>query len=126
MDGRNFDELAKTLVTDGRSRRGFLALMGGGLAAALGGRQAARANHRADHCAAVGEKPKPHKACCGGLAPVDGRCAPVVRQGTCQGWVSGCSCLTAPGVSCGHLGCPGLHPSSLACLQYGMPCICSD
>ena len=116
MDGTRFDDWTRALAS-GSSRRRVLGALAGGLAAALGGRRAVRADHKADHCAKAGQKAHPHKPCCPPLVAsgADGRCEAPPVVGMC--WdddddAGGCVCLNADGpcepiVACDDAVCSG-------------------
>lgn len=81
MDAARFDGIAKALGS-GADRRRMLSVLGGGLAAALGGGAGTLADHKPSHCAKAGQKVQSHKECCSGLMGVDSRC--MAEPGHCQ------------------------------------------
>ncbi len=84
MDTDQFDTLARAMGT-GTSRRRVVAGLGGGLLTGL----LARRGATAAACAKRGQKPKPHKPCCGTLIRnAEGRCGPCPPEdffATCDG-----------------------------------------
>jgi hypothetical protein len=96
MESADFDQLARSLVTQA-SRRGVLA---GALSAGLGllmppiGSSSARANRKLrQHCAKEGQKVQPKKGCCTGLIEDgDGRCTRIPPGNPCQGQADGTCC----------------------------------
>ena len=113
MDGTRFDELTRALAA-GSTRRRVLGALAGGLAAALGGRRAVRADHKAGHCAKEGQQAHEgdrnhRKPCCPGLVPdANGRCGPeaaacggagCAKDGVCGVFADcggGCNCWFTP------------------------------
>ncbi len=96
MDSADFDQLARSLVTQVSRRR----TLAGGLSAALGllmpsaGGSSVRADrkHR-QHCAKEGQKVQPKKGCCTGLIEdADGRCATGPPGNPCEGQADGTCC----------------------------------
>ena len=99
MDAQQFDALTKALGS-GASRRRVLGALAGSLVAALGRQGATVANHKPEHCAKAGQKPrrgKSGKGCCAGLTEgADGRCRGVGSPDPCQG-CSGRCCTGSSG-----------------------------